>query len=469
MKKSRRVILTGMCALTGMTAALAGAVTVLASGGSGPSGISSTVVQGINDIMNYQPPKPGDSITQTVDFSGNFLDNTVNFWNAYGNNISGGINHLSTGWDIAAGSEGFGSSYGGAVKWGGGIVKGANVAGNVMDTISTGYQLTHPQDNPYGSHSSLSFIYDTITTAQTICGWIDIPEIAIMGGTLGTTKNTWDDEATRTAFLDWADRSVIINTLDITMDNVNDYYTELFGGGRRDEWSLEDWRQQDYYDKLNFYAQMVSEGREKEFEWLRDRLLARDPRTGVTVLPGNVTAKKPNIYLYPLEETDISVSFANPWSLTETIPAYGDGWQVTARPDGMLTAEGGTYGYLFYESIVRKNIFQTEEGFLIPGDSRPETLREILEEYGFNERETEDFIEYWDGYLKEDVDYLMYPIDTEAVNEAMPLEFSVCPDSLTRIWFGFAPYLGELPETPVITSVLRQGFTVVEWGGAVIE
>lgn len=46
--------------------------------------------------------------------------------------------------------------------------------------------------------------------------------------------------------------------------------------------------------------------REKEFEWLRDQLLNMAPHTRGTVLPNNTEAKKPNIYLYPETETEIT-------------------------------------------------------------------------------------------------------------------------------------------------------------------
>ncbi len=434
-----------------------------------PDSISSLGIQMVTDIVNYKPPTPGESMNQSVDFSGNWLDNTVNFWNAYGNDIGNGVGHLSTNWDVMVDVNNLQNSYADGVKWGGGIIKGAGYVTNTMDSLSAVHQLTHPQDNPYASHPSLSFAYDVITITQAAYSWLEGKPAQIATAALGTTKNTWDDEATRTAFLDWADNNVYIQTLDMTMNNVNDFYTEAFGGGRRSEWSLEDWREKDYFDKLNFYAQMVKEGREKEYEWLRDQLLERNPYTGVSVLPNNQTAKKPNIYLYPTEETEISVNFTKPQYLTKTIPEYGDGWTVTAEPDGTLLTPEGAYGYLFYESLAKKQVFQTEEGFLLKADSREEDMREILECYGFNKQETDDFIDYWDGYLKENRDYLMCPISTEAVNGAMPVTFSIQPDSLTRIWFAFVPYAGGEYKKPQVMPIVRDGFTVVEWGGTIIK
>lgn len=68
-------------------------------------------------------------------------------------------------------------------------------------------------------------------------------------------------------------------------------FQDMFYPSRDAEWSLEDRWKKSYYDKLNFYAQMVREGREKEFEWLRDQLLNMAPHTGGTVLPNNTEAK----------------------------------------------------------------------------------------------------------------------------------------------------------------------------------
>ena len=50
---------------------------------------------------------------------------------------------------------------------------------------------------------------------------------------------------------------------------------------------------------------------------------------------------KPVIYLYPEEETAVTVKLDYAGALTCTYPAYGDGWTVTARPDGTLTDNAG--------------------------------------------------------------------------------------------------------------------------------
>ncbi len=55
----------------------------------------------------------------------------------------------------------------------------------------------------------------------------------------------------------------------------------------------------------------------------------------------------------------------------------------------------------------------------------------------------------------------------------MPLLLSIPADTVYRIWFGFKPVNSDALQLPVlpedfIRPIIREGFTVVEWGGAVI-
>ncbi len=54
-----------------------------------------------------------------------------------------------------------------------------------------------------------------------------------------------------------------------------------------------------------------------------------------------VRTEKPVIYLYPTEETEVSVKLNLDGDLTCTYPAYNNGWSVTATPDGTLTDTNG--------------------------------------------------------------------------------------------------------------------------------
>ena len=227
----------------------------------------------------------------------------------------------------------------------------------------------------------------------------------------------------------------------------------------------QDWRIAQLYQR---YAELIAAGKEAEAQALLDRLnsMNQDPSS---MTPRGVEVKKPNIYLYPEEETEITVTFDRPELLTVSDPLYGDGWTVTAHPDGTLEDAGGKYGFLFYESLADPSIFRLDEGFVVKAEQREQTYRRVLEAYGFNEQEILDFIEYWTDYLEPGVDYVMYPLLTEGVDAEMPVRFSVQPDNIFRLWFGFVRYEGGAVPEPEIVPMDRSGFEAVEWGGAVLN
>ena len=83
-------------------------------------------------------------------------------------------------------------------------------------------------------------------------------------------------------------------------------------------------------------------------------------------------SRKPVIYLYPEEETQVTVNLDFDGKLTSTYPAYGDGWTVTARPDGTLTDENGREYYcLFWEGISPRE-YDFSAGFCVAGACYPE-------------------------------------------------------------------------------------------------
>ena len=227
----------------------------------------------------------------------------------------------------------------------------------------------------------------------------------------------------------------------------------------------QDWRIAQLYQR---YAELIAAGKEAEAQALLDRLnsMNQDPSS---MTPRGVEVKKPNIYLYPETKTEITVTFDRPELLTVSDPLYGDGWTVTAHPDGTLEDAGGKYGFLFYESLADPSIFRLDEGFVVKAEQREQTYRRVLEAYGFNEQEILDFIEYWTDYLEPGVDYVMYPLLTEGVDAEMPVRFSVQPDNIFRLWFGFVRYEGGAVPEPEIVPMDRSGFEAVEWGGAVLN
>ena len=87
-------------------------------------------------------------------------------------------------------------------------------------------------------------------------------------------------------------------------------------------------------------------------------------------------AAKPVIYLYPEEETAVTVKLDYAGALTCTYPAYGNGWAVTACPDGTLTDDAGqTYSYLYWEGT-DTIAYDFSQGFCVAGTDTAAFLEE---------------------------------------------------------------------------------------------
>ena len=176
---------------------------------------------------------------------------------------------------------------------------------------------------------------------------------------------------------------------------------------------------------------------------------------------------KPVIYLYPEEETAVTVALDYGGTLTCTYPAAQDGvWTVTASPDGTLRdEEGQEYSYLFWEGACAAS-YDLSEGFCVSGADTAAFLEEALSSLGLNRREANEFIVYWLPQMEQNP-YNLISFQAEAYTDHARLEISPRPDSVLRVFMAWKA-LDEPVELPAQTlpAFVRTGFTVVEWGGA---
>ncbi len=184
---------------------------------------------------------------------------------------------------------------------------------------------------------------------------------------------------------------------------------------------------------------------------------------------GQMSAK-PVIYLYPEQTEEVSVELEYDGDLTCTYPEYNGGWQVTAYPDGTLTDQetGKTYNYLFWEGT-DKNEYDLTKGFVVPGEDTAEFLEEKLTALGLNERERNEFIVYWLPRMQ-DNEYNLIAFQGQEYTEHARLKISPEPDSILRVFMAYQP-LDEPVDVPEqeLAPFVREGFTVVEWGGTEME
>lgn len=185
--------------------------------------------------------------------------------------------------------------------------------------------------------------------------------------------------------------------------------------------------------------------------------------------PVNQLTAKPVIYLYPEETTEVNVTLDVDGELLSTWPAYEGGWTVTARPDGALTdAAGNEYSYLFWDALSDTE-WDFSEGFCVAGEDTGEFLRKVLSDMGLTPKEYNEFIVYWLPLMQES-EYNLISFQNETYTDSARLDITPAPNSLLRVFMAWKPVDARI-DLPAQTFVpfVRDGFTVVEWGGCQAE
>ena len=191
---------------------------------------------------------------------------------------------------------------------------------------------------------------------------------------------------------------------------------------------------------------------------------------GLTIFEIEMSAKKPVIYLYPEVQTEVNVRLELNGKVTYSYPEYSSvaGWNVTAEPDGQLTdKDGNRYPYLFWEGdiAIKPNL---SKGFCVKGEETEEFLEDALRQLGLTDTEAADFISYWCPEMNQN-NYNVITFQTAAYEDVSKLIVSPEPDTVIRVnmlWYASdKPVDIEPQDLSVINPAIREGFTVVEWGG----
>ncbi|HQK18195.1 MAG TPA: carboxypeptidase-like regulatory domain-containing protein, partial [Polyangiaceae bacterium] len=172
-------------------------------------------------------------------------------------------------------------------------------------------------------------------------------------------------------------------------------------------------------------------------------------------------ADAPNLYLYPTENTRLHVSLRFPQggAIIDSVPDYGNGWDVLVSPEGIID---DTFGYLFYEASLPPTV-TTAQGWLLDGTRFEASMQELLERIGFVGREVQDFLDYWIPILEGSRWYAVYPQDPDKL---ITLDISPAPDRILRSLLFIRPLNHKIdilePAPPEPFS--REGYVAAEWG-----
>ena len=135
----------------------------------------------------------------------------------------------------------------------------------------------------------------------------------------------------------------------------------------------------------------------------------------------------------------------------------------------IATINDRNYYGLFWEGENYYNDLK-REGFVISGDDTKEFLEEKLELLGLSQKEINEFMIFWLPQMEDNsYNYIRF-VNKEELDNYMSLEIDPKPDTLIRVFMEFKPldYKMYVREQK-LEKASREGYTVIEWGGSIID
>jgi hypothetical protein len=328
---------------------------------------------------------------------------------------------------------------------------------------SSDFRLTQPSFSSYVSSFPHSCAVDENTNVLKNISVSDLTEVGFWNG---ITMYGLKDQNHRLNWLEW---QVKISSIE------DEYFPQINNKAKRPTY-------EEYVSKLpllffkDYWGRWVSLG---EFDYK---------------LMGG--CGKPVIYLYPPRPTEVTVRFLNPINFSVDIPRYKNGWKVLANPDGTLTdlqpdltncgslnqlpgadyatkaCKNNNYPYLYWAGqVIGQPYPNINGGWIIQRNNVAKFLDGKLSEVGLTVKERSNMEEYWvPKMLSHPEPYFRISfLTTQQMNEIAPMVVSPNPDSVYRIFLDFLPLddPGDMAtiKSQVLPRVVRNGFTLVEWGG----
>jgi hypothetical protein len=126
--------------------------------------------------------------------------------------------------------------------------------------------------------------------------------------------------------------------------------------------------------------------------------------------------------------------------------------------------DGSRFGSLFWEGT--GVAYETpREGFLVKDGNVDAFLQSTLAKYGLNEQESAEFRAFWVPRMT-GAPYYRVSFLTDAWSKAAPLLVTPKPATSIRLFMDWRKLGAPVSvQEPTITTPLRKGFTLVEWGG----
>lgn len=179
-----------------------------------------------------------------------------------------------------------------------------------------------------------------------------------------------------------------------------------------------------------------------------------------------ISCGKPVVYLYPTSTTKVNIKVGADVKISEPLYSAATGWNAIAQPSGQLTVGGKPYDSLFWEGDGNGHYPAITSGTVVKKSEAISTIRTQMALQGFNQKEINDFVEYWHDKLPNKPYIRLSWLTTAQMNQLAPLKISPQPDTVIRTFLDFSGHDAKINIPPqTFTKPERRGFTVTEWGG----
>ena len=204
---------------------------------------------------------------------------------------------------------------------------------------------------------------------------------------------------------------------------------------------------------------------------------------------------KPAIYLYPEKTQKYEVKLDKSIKYNNVIPEYHNGWVVEAEPNGNIrdlqpkytncnklpsdfgfeyakkACEINKYPYIYWDGVqIKKPLPDKKEGFLVKYNEIENFLNEKADEIALIKDEKKEFVRYWTHKMQEKnwKYYIVYFLQNEEVDEYLPITLNPAPQNSNRVQIIIRKGKKNLKlEEQKLFPIIRQGSTIVEWGGVI--
>jgi hypothetical protein len=185
--------------------------------------------------------------------------------------------------------------------------------------------------------------------------------------------------------------------------------------------------------------------------------------------------RKPVVYVWPLAPLDVRVEVRPRGGFIAQYPRANAGqgcWELHATPDGMLheRSSGRSFAYLFWEAEGHDLTIDPALAHCVRGREAAEFLERVAAAHQLNARERTDFVSYWLPALEANPYSLVQLLDPVSYAAHAQLRVTPEPDTLIRLFMIFTAVDGpRRVGAPALPALRREGYCVVEWGGACLD